>query len=571
MTSAIDPSNIDENYPVPGQPNNTQGFRDNFAGTKTNFQAAAAEISQLQQRAILKSALPGTVLDNNLSDQPLVAARIRDFSTNLVEIPTSAGVVTVDYSLGHYQRIATTGNVSLAFANLPGIESSGTVRVQFTIDQAGRTVTLPSGASGNVAYGKVGIQGLATGTNTITFAEAGVYDFEFTAVNSDGTPLINIVDCNRPMTYYTNGVGINNATPSTDVNNGALVVAGGIGVGGNVYGGNLLTPGAVSAAGNVTGNYIIGDGGFLSNVTVVSNVAVTQIANGTTTLAVNGSGGNITFTVGGAANRIVVSNTTTAVTSNVAVTGNASITGTLALGANITTNLNVTGTVNSGNLITVGEVIAAGNVTGAYLFGNGSLLDGIHEDYLISGNSYLGFGVANGNANISVGNTANVVVVSTTGVRVTGIVSATGNVTGGNLIGGRLALSSSVIGNILATGYIKTNNGYGIGYATGSGGTAIQGSNKSNGVTLDRICGEITMNNQSLGAGASATFTLTNSTVENTDVMIVNIVGGGTIGAYIIDPICNSGSANITVTNRTAGALAEAIVLRFAVIKAVTS
>ena len=48
MTSQINPNNIDGTYPVAGQDNNSQGFRDNFTNTKTNFQLAANEISDLQ-------------------------------------------------------------------------------------------------------------------------------------------------------------------------------------------------------------------------------------------------------------------------------------------------------------------------------------------------------------------------------------------------------------------------------------------------------------------------------------------------------------------------------------------
>ena len=55
MTSQINPNNIDGNYPVAGQPNNTQGMRDNFTNTKTNFQYAEDEINDLQSKAILKS------------------------------------------------------------------------------------------------------------------------------------------------------------------------------------------------------------------------------------------------------------------------------------------------------------------------------------------------------------------------------------------------------------------------------------------------------------------------------------------------------------------------------------
>jgi len=68
MTSQINPNNIDGNYPVAGVPNNTQGFRDNFTNTSTNFQYASDEITELQSKGVFKAALTGTTLDNNMND-----------------------------------------------------------------------------------------------------------------------------------------------------------------------------------------------------------------------------------------------------------------------------------------------------------------------------------------------------------------------------------------------------------------------------------------------------------------------------------------------------------------------
>ena len=54
MASQINPNNIDGNYPVAGIPNNTQGMRDNFTETRTNFQYARDEITELQNKVVLK-------------------------------------------------------------------------------------------------------------------------------------------------------------------------------------------------------------------------------------------------------------------------------------------------------------------------------------------------------------------------------------------------------------------------------------------------------------------------------------------------------------------------------------
>jgi nitrogen fixation/metabolism regulation signal transduction histidine kinase len=112
----------------------------------------------------------------------------------------------------------------------------------------------------------------------------------------------------------------------------------------------------------------------------------------------------------------------------------------------------------------------------------------------------------------------------------------------------------------------------GIGYATGAGGTVTQATSKTTGVTLNTITGAITMNAASLGSSVEATFTVTNSTVTATDAIIVNHASGGTAGAYLVGVASvGAGSFQIVVGNVTAGSLAEAIVLRFVVIKAVSA
>ena len=106
-----------------------------------------------------------------------------------------------------------------------------------------------------------------------------------------------------------------------------------------------------------------------------------------------------------------------------------------------------------------------------------------------------------------------------------------------------------------------------LGYAASAQGTVTQATNKGTGVTLNKSAGKITMNAALLGAGASVTFTLTNSTISTNDVIIVNVSGGGTAGAYwpYVSSMA-SGSAVIGIWNSTAGALSEAVVLNFAII-----
>jgi hypothetical protein len=109
------------------------------------------------------------------------------------------------------------------------------------------------------------------------------------------------------------------------------------------------------------------------------------------------------------------------------------------------------------------------------------------------------------------------------------------------------------------------------GYITGEGGTVTQATSKATAVTLSKKCGQITMHNASLAADTTVSFTLTNTTIVATDLLVLNHVSGGTAGSYLLNAQAAAGSASINVRNITAGSLGEAIVIGFAVVKAVTA
>ena len=109
------------------------------------------------------------------------------------------------------------------------------------------------------------------------------------------------------------------------------------------------------------------------------------------------------------------------------------------------------------------------------------------------------------------------------------------------------------------------------GYATGAGGTVTQATSKATGVTLSKSTGQITMNNAALNLDVTVSFTLTNTVIEAGDILILNHISGGTAGSYLLNAQSAAGSASINVRNITAGSLSEAIVIAFAVIKAVTT
>jgi len=198
MTSAINPNNINGAYPVAGQDNNSQGFRDNFTNTVTNFQFAADEISDLQSKAVLKQALTGTVLDNNMLGSPLSNALLSNMANAALALGTVSGTTVINYALASFQTLTTNGAVSLSFTNLPASGAAASVIVQVTVANVIHTVTLPA----SVTVNNVGIQGLNTSTNTISFAATGVYSFEFST--SNGGTTITVREVNKVLQPFNN-------------------------------------------------------------------------------------------------------------------------------------------------------------------------------------------------------------------------------------------------------------------------------------------------------------------------------------------------------------------------------
>ena len=226
-----------------------------------------------------------------------------------------------------------------------------------------------------------------------------------------------------------------------NVTGGNFITAGNVEATGNVSGGNVVTGGAVIATGNVSalniistgsgnitaGGFLVGDGGFISNVTVASNVAVTQVANGTSIVGIASSGGNVEITSGG-----VLTLQTDGTNVEFLVP--------LDFGS---TNIVTTGNVSGGNVLATANVIATGNVSGTYILGDGSQLTGIDATRIANGTSNVTV-ATNSDITMGVANSP-ITIVSATGSATTGIVSATGNVTAtGNVAGGNVIATANV-------------------------------------------------------------------------------------------------------------------------------
>lgn len=303
MTSQVNPNNIDGTYPIAGQDNDSQGFRDNFTNIRNNFTYIKAEVEDLQSKAVLKTALTNTTLDNTFQGNVLAGASLKAYRETYNDIGSVSGAITVDFSNGNFQKITMTGSTTLTFS-FPSDSGSGnysSVKLWVVNPSASYTLTLPSACTLGDPDSIAGLAG--TSPPIITFSAAEIsnntnYLFEFFTVDNGTTIGIKDLIRNRDVdlsgmsitgnlsldgltvsTYNSSiagnvslGSAINATTGSnvviksnvgtTSSTTGALVVVGGAGIGGNVYtAGNTIT-----AGGRINNNY------FLANVVTGQNL-----------------------------------------------------------------------------------------------------------------------------------------------------------------------------------------------------------------------------------------------------------------------------------------------------------
>jgi hypothetical protein len=297
--SSINPNNIDGTYPIAGQDNDSQGFRDNFTNIKNNLTFAKAELEDLQNNAILKSPLSGTTLDNNLNYSQLSAAQLKKTVWTKKDNSVATGTTTLDWTLGHYHTLEL-GSTSTTM-NFTGWPTSGyytTIWLDVYVSNVSSTLTL---SSGNVTYTNLtSVQGESS--NVLTFPSTGHYMFEF-ATSDNGTN-ITVRDLLRNYESVVTGTvgdfttlnattalvarftangyaNITANTTSSSTTTGALKVAGGAGIVGNLYAGNVNAS-AVTAT-NLAGSLTTAAQGNVTSVGTLTGLSV----SGDTTLSAN--------------------------------------------------------------------------------------------------------------------------------------------------------------------------------------------------------------------------------------------------------------------------------------------
>lgn len=331
MASRIVPTNIDGTFPVAGQDNSSQGFRDNFTNIKNNFTFARNEISDLQGKVLLTAALDGTTLNNDLAGTQLIRPQLRAWTQSLVDLGAIDGVASVIFTQGNFQKITTAGSISINLLDWPasigtGALGYGLVRVWIVVTDIGHTVTLPA----SVSIGVNDIAGYNPDTQTITFDQAGNYVFDFSSIDSGTNFFIFDLKRNRstlrdPSLYFNDEVNSTllvgwqdgfetalllnqgqNAVSSRGSYNSAIIanlanasITSGT-VDGNLMSGYTLTAGRGNLAANVFTPTVSND--YLGYYNAVTNTGIAGVANTfqqTASMAFYATGSNVAYGLGG--------------------------------------------------------------------------------------------------------------------------------------------------------------------------------------------------------------------------------------------------------------------------------
>lgn len=165
MASQINTNGIDINYPVPGVNNSTQGFRDNFSVIKTDLNTAYTEITDLQNKSVVKSALTGVTLNNDLANTLISNASTRSFRATTYNLGGAlTGVVTIDVSLGdvQYGTIAAASNIDLQFSNWAPSGTQSNVQVYLTVQDSSSYINF-SPVGGTIDSSKTYLENYVSG------------------------------------------------------------------------------------------------------------------------------------------------------------------------------------------------------------------------------------------------------------------------------------------------------------------------------------------------------------------------------------------------------------------------
>lgn len=381
----------------------------------------------------------------------------------------------------------------------------------------------PNGATNPVFKVNANTASAATGLEVVGAAAAGGVTWraissgtnEALKIDAKGTGTISLGTVSTGAIALLRDTGVTGALTGTSTSASALAV-----------GANGATNPVLKVNANTAS---VATGLHITGAAAAAGLALAVISSGTNeNLTIDGKGSG-TVTINGTATGAISLARATTVTGTFGVTGAGTVTSTsasaLTVGANGATNPVVQVDANTASVATGIKITGAAAAAGVAI---AAISSGTNENLTIN---------AKGSGTITLGN------------------ESTGNIVATRAIAGALGITSS-------------GPTAGIGYATGAGGAVSQATSRTTGVTLNTVSGAITLVSAA-GSTTPASFTVTNSAVAATDVVVACQKSG--TDKYVVEVTAVSAGSFQLTTYTTGGTTTETPVLNFVVIKAVAA
>lgn len=296
MTSQINFDAIDITFPVPGQDNDSNGFRQNFAAIQSGLEKAKLEITDLQDKSLLKETL-GTdtaTVANDLLGSTIKNGLYNNFNglvpddglTTFTGSQHTIHVSGINENAGALQVFQISQDSLITFANwnVEPVQFSS-MRIHLLSNGTSPWNVQFSNNGGTVVFDQA--NGIIDQTVTLTGYTPGVTDPVHTVVDAwtyDGDTVFmrvlgNYTTLGELVTQFgnvtvTNTLNSTSTTDSSSATTGAVKLAGGLGVVKNVnVGGNLNVLGTTDASSRTTGIVTVAGGvGIAKRLYVGGNV-----------------------------------------------------------------------------------------------------------------------------------------------------------------------------------------------------------------------------------------------------------------------------------------------------------
>lgn len=164
ITTKTSAQQIDDLYPVAGQDNNSQGFRDNFSYTKTGLIDAGESIAALETNAAKLNAnndFNGVLIEN------AVTKRVYGTAKPSQQIPANnATSATINVAEGEYQQYSVNDDIiPLTIQQWPAGNQYAKIVLDFTNTSATETRSITLAASSGTIVKVIGTDNFFNKTN----------------------------------------------------------------------------------------------------------------------------------------------------------------------------------------------------------------------------------------------------------------------------------------------------------------------------------------------------------------------------------------------------------------------